>query len=93
VREPGDSLVHELRGLLFQYGRVGARSERALSAKTRRERRVTIRRMLVDLHRDELELCHLYNFRSRHTLAVLGHWRELGLKSGTLASRIVVIDP
>lgn len=76
-------LLRELRVLLHRCGSVSASCERAVSAKTRRERRVVMKRMLVDLYRGRYQLCHLDNFGARHAVAILQRWTELGHASST----------
>jgi site-specific recombinase XerD len=81
-------LLRQLRVLLFEHGTVAALCQRAVSAKTRKDRRLVLRRMLIDLHRDGWKLCHLKNFRQRHVLAALQRWARLGIQSSTAATYV-----
>ncbi len=81
-------LLKELRTLLFHHGNESAYNERVVSAKTRRDRRLVMRGMLIALHRSEFKLCHLKNFRGKHVLAIIRHWTELGIMASTMATYV-----
>lgn len=87
-RGPLSKLLREFRGLLYRHGSVAATCERAVSAKTRRERRVVMRRMLIDLFQGGFKLRRLDNFRGKHARAILSHWVELGLASSTMSTYV-----
>ena len=81
-------LLRELRVLFHRCASVAASRERSVSGKTRRERRVVMKRMLVDLYRGGYQLCHLDNFRAKHAVAILQRWTELGHASSTMATYV-----
>lgn len=81
-------LLREFRVLLHRHGSVAATCERAVSGKTRRERRVVMKRMLIDLFKGGFELRHLSNFKGKHAIAILSHWMEIGLASSTMATYV-----
>jgi integrase len=87
-RGPLSRLLRELRGLLYCHGSASATCERAISAKTRRERRVVMRRMLIDLFQGGLKLGRLSNFRGKHARAILSHWVERGLATSTMSTYV-----
>lgn len=81
-------LLREFRVLLHRCGSVAATCERAVSGKTRRERRVVMKRMLIDLFEGGFELRHLNNFKGKHAFAILSRWTEIGLASSTMATYV-----
>lgn len=81
-------LLRELRVLSYRYGSVAVSCERAISAKTCKDRRVVMKHMLVDMYRGGYQLNHLDNFRAKHTVRILQHWTAQGLANSTLATYV-----
>jgi hypothetical protein len=51
--------------MLYRYGSVASSCERAVSAKTRKDRRLVMTQMLVDLYREKYQLCHLKKLQGK----------------------------
>jgi integrase len=81
-------LLRELRALTYRYGSVAISCERAISAKTRQDRRSVMKHMLVDMYRRGLQLCHVDNFKAKHAIDILEHWTAQGLASSTMATYV-----
>jgi integrase len=81
-------LLRELRALSHRYGSVAASCERAISAKTRKDRRLVMTHMLVDMYRRGYQLCHVDNFKVKHAVSILEHWTAQGLASSTMATYV-----
>ncbi len=82
------TLLRELRVMLYRYGSVASSCERAVSAKTRKDRRLVMTQMLVDLYRGKYQLCHLENFKAKHARAILEHWTAQGIASSTMSTYV-----
>ena len=82
------TLMDELHVLLRRYGPVAATCERAVSAKTRHDRRLVLTQMLVSLYRGKYQLQHVTNFRGKHALWILQHWTDEGLAPSTMATYV-----
>jgi integrase len=67
---------------------VAITCERAISAKTRKDRRLVMQHMLVDMYRRGLKLCHLHNFGSKHAIDILQNWTAQGLASSTTSTYV-----
>ena len=85
---PLGELLYELRQLFHLHLRVAATCERAVGAKTSRERRIVMTRMLVDLYRGGHKLHHLKNLGKKHVLAILTSWSTRRLAASTMASYV-----
>jgi integrase len=81
-------LLRELRVLIIRYGSVALTCERAVSGKTRKDRKMVVKRMLVDMYRRGYQLRHLDNFRAKHAVDILQHWTDQGLAASTMATYV-----
>ena len=82
------TLLRELCVMLYRYGSVASSCERAVSAKTSKDRRLVMTQMLVDLYRGKYQLCHLKNFKAKHARAILEHWTAQGIASSTMSTYV-----
>jgi hypothetical protein len=81
-------LLRELRALSYRYGSVAISCERAIAAKTRKDRRLVMTHMLVDMYRRGYQLGHLDNFKAKHAVDILQHWTAQGLAKSTMATYV-----
>src|SRR5262249_38678736 len=81
-------LLAEFRRLLDQHGRVAVSCRRAVGSKTQRERRVVMKRMLVDLYGGGYKLKHLSNLQRKHVIAIIDSWRAWKQASSTMATYV-----
>ena len=82
------TLTDELQVLLKRYGPVAAISERAVSAKTRHDRRLVLTQMIASLYRGKYQLKHITNFKGKHVLWILQNWTDVGLAPSTMATYV-----
>lgn len=87
-RGPLGELLRDLRAVLYRHGSVAVSRTRAVAAKTRRERRVVMTRMLVDIYRSGLKLGRLKNLRGKHVRSALERWTAAGLAASTLSTYV-----
>ncbi len=59
-----------------------------MSDKTRKDRQLVMKQMLVDLYRGGHQLRRLKNFRGKHARAILKHWAGRELASSTMATYV-----
>jgi integrase len=81
-------LLRELRVLSYRYGSVAVSCERGVAGKTRKDRRLVMVHMLVDMYRRGYQLGHLDNFAAKHAVDILQHWTSQGLATSTMATYV-----
>lgn len=87
-RGPLATLLRELRAMLFRYGSVRSFCEKAVSGKTRKDRRLVMTQMLVNLYRGGYRICHIENIKGKHVRAIIQRWVDQGIAKSTMATYV-----
>ena len=87
-RGPLSTLLRELRVLLLRHGSVGASREKAVGGKTRKDRRLVMTQILVNLYRGGYKICHIKNIKGKHVRAILQRWVDQGIAKSTMATYV-----